>query len=308
MLWPDKAADRASFGASFSLHYCTQLGLDAHKRMILRAACEELGLRRFRLMSYWNIHEPRRGQYDFRQLDWQLDMVAAHGGRVSLCLGKRQPRWPECHMPAWALVLPRQQWYRALYDYIEVVVCRYRSHPALESYQLENEALLRRFGHCRDGDYSRRRLRHERDLVRRLDPAHPIVMSMSDSWGLPWRGPWPDMFGYSVYVRLRDRHGRLQATKYPAWWFGLRAILVRLYSGRRSFIHELQAEPWTTRDIQATAAGEQDAVMSVAQLRRNVAYAQATGLGPYYLWGLEWWYWRRMQGNSRPWDYIATLR
>ncbi len=292
------------YGASFSLHYCSQLGMHSYKRDILRSACEELGLRRFRLMSYWNIHEPRQGQYDFSELDWQMDMVAQYGGKVSLCLGKRQPRWPECHIPEWALALPKEQWYEALYAFVRVVVERYREHPALESYQLENEALLKRFGYCRDGDFSRRRLKIERDIVRATDPHHPLIMSMSDTWGLPWLGPWPDIFGYSIYVRVRDRQGRLEATKYPAWWFRARAVLVRLYSGRRSFIHELQAEPWTVRDIQSTDHGEQDTAMSVAQLKRNLAYARSTALAPYYLWGLEWWYWKRLEGDSRVWEFF----
>ncbi len=63
-----------------------------------------------------------------------MDMAAFYGARVSLCLGKRQPRWPECHIPNWAAALPKEEWHDALYKFIETVVRRYKDHPALESW------------------------------------------------------------------------------------------------------------------------------------------------------------------------------
>lgn len=164
--------------------------------------------------------------------------------------------------------------------------------------------MLKRFGYCPDGDYSRARLYHERDLVKGCDPAHPLIMSMSDTWGLPWLGPWPDIFGYSIYTRLRSPNGTLENTRYAPWWFRLRAQFVKMYARRRSFIHELQMEPWGPRDIQLTTRAEQDETMSVAHIRKNFAYARQTGLAPYYLWGLEWWYWRRLQGDESVWSAI----
>ena len=53
-------------------------------------------------MSYWNEHQKQPGQSDLRELDWQVEMVSRVGGEVSLCLGARQPRWPENHWPDWA--------------------------------------------------------------------------------------------------------------------------------------------------------------------------------------------------------------
>jgi len=126
-------------------------------------------------MSYWDIHEPEHGIYSFRELDKQLNLAAEYNASVSLCLGRRQPRWPECHMPNWAHTLSKAEWYDALFRYIELVVVRYKSHTALASWQLENEALMKRFGHCPDGDFSRARLRKEMRIIKALDDNHPIT-------------------------------------------------------------------------------------------------------------------------------------
>ncbi|HSH31776.1 MAG TPA: beta-galactosidase, partial [Candidatus Saccharimonadales bacterium] len=91
---------RFRFGASFSVKYARDLGLDW--RQVLTEALDDIGIRRFRLMSHWDLIEPQPGQYDFGDLDWQMDQVAARDGEVSITIGLRQPHHPECHQPAWA--------------------------------------------------------------------------------------------------------------------------------------------------------------------------------------------------------------
>jgi hypothetical protein len=296
----------ADLGVSFSLHRCREF--DLTPRTLLKAALEDLGFRRFRLMSYWNIHEPQPGQYDFSELDWQLDLIAQYGGEVTLCLGKRQPRWPECHMPEWAAALPAAEWYRALYDYIGTVVRRYREHPALISWQLENEALLKTFGYCPDKDYSHRRLRQEAALVRRLDRTHPLVMTLSDSWGLPWRRPQPDVYAMSLYRNTINQQGRYTASQRSPGFYRSRALLIRLYTGRPTFIHELQAEPWLDRSITDIPIEQQLQRLDAAKLAENVQFARQTGLKPIDLWGLEWWYWLKVRhGNDSLWDTAQKL-
>lgn len=282
-------------GASFSLHRCSELGLD--KQAVLKAAISELGLRRFRLMSYWNIHEPSPGNYDFQELDWQLELLARYGAQASLCLGKRQPRWPECHMPQWAMELTKQDWYAALMRYIEIVVRRYHRHPALASWQLENEALLRHFGYCPDGDYSRQRLKAECALVKKLDPDHPLIMTLSDSWGLPWHRPKPDSYAMSLYRQTLSNGQIKRSTRSPGF-YRARGLLITLFKNRHTFIHELQAEPWTQGAITETPPAEQLRLMPPNILRENIAFARLSGLQPIDLWGLEWWYWLRDTHDS----------
>jgi hypothetical protein len=294
------------FGASFSLHRCNELGLD--KQAVLKASIKDLGLRRFRLMSYWNVHEQTRGKYDFSELDWQLDLIAEAGGQVTLCLGKRQPRWPECHMPKWAQSLSQKEWYDTLYAYIREVVERYKDHPALETWQLENEALLKSFGHCTDGDYNHGRLRKELKLVKKLDPSHPVIMTLSDSWGIPVRGPRPDKYAMSLYRITINQKGHYAFSKRPPLFYKARRMLIIIFKLRPTFIHELQAEPWLPVSITKVPLDEQLKYMNSKLLEENVAFARKTGSDLIDLWGLEWWYWLRTK-HDKPevWDAAKEL-
>jgi hypothetical protein len=274
------------FGVSFSIKYSRELGIDPKK--CLAAGMKDLGFKRLRLMSYWDIHETALGEYDFSELDWQFKLAEQYGAHVSLCLGLRQPRWPESHWPAWARELERDEWNRALFDFIEAVVKRYKDHPALGSWQLENEALLKSFG--MDGDFDRDRLKYELALVKNLDPNHPVIMSMSDSWGIPWHGPWPDMFGLSIYRYYYDR-GAYRRSRRPAVFYRLRAGVISLITGRPVYIHELQAEPWGPQATVSLAYEEQMVTMSQQHLEETFDFARKTHLLPADAWGLEWWYW-----------------
>ena len=91
--------DPRAYGVSFSVKQCRNFGLDPKETL---AWLLKQGWRRFRLMSYWNEHEKSQGIYDFTELDWQMKMIENAGGTVTLCLGVKQPRWPEYHWPAQA--------------------------------------------------------------------------------------------------------------------------------------------------------------------------------------------------------------
>ncbi len=290
-------------GVSFSLHRCSELGID--KKATLKAALSDLGLKRFRLMSYWNVHEPEQERYNFGELDWQFELLSEYEATATLCIGKRQPRWPECHMPQWALALPKEQWYKALYKYIEVVVSRYRNHPALISWQLENEALLKNFGYCQDNDYSHSRLETEYRLVKSLDPQHPVVMTLSDSWGLPWRRPHPDAYAMSLYRATLNKRGKHVLSGRPPVFYKLRADMIYLLHRKNVFIHELQAEPWLSNAITETSVDEQIRIMTPANITENIAFAKKTDQYPIDLWGLEWWYWiKEHHGHPEYWQTI----
>ncbi|MET0779408.1 MAG: beta-galactosidase [Candidatus Saccharimonadales bacterium] len=276
-----------TFGVSFSIKQCRKFGINPHKT--LDWLITDAGFKRFRLMSYWDEHEKQPGSYDFTELDWQLDRIAKAGGQVSLCLGARQPRWPENHWPEWAWDAPKAERSTALLQYIETVVTRYRKHPALTSYQLENEALLRSFGQRPEVDIDR--LIDEFELVKGLDADHSLIMTTSHHWGIPWNDPIPDVVGFSYYHVVYYMGGYHSAHHY-AWLHRARHYLIRLLKRRPVFIHELQLEPWGPHDIWEMTSAEQDRGMGPAQIAKNVRLAKKTGIKPIDLWGGEWWYWR----------------
>lgn len=280
--------DQDKWGVSFSIKQCRNFGLEPDK--VLKWLIK-IGFRRFRLMSYWDEHEPTQGLLNFESLDKQIETISSAQGKVSLCLGVRQPRWPENHWPEWALKLDRKQRGQEICKYVDTVVRRYRDPPVIESYQLENEALLKSFG--RNPDVDRSRLRREFSLVKNLDPGRKVIMTTSTSWGIPLRRPIPDLVGYSFYQTMfNDRKGRYTLSFHRPWLDKLRAWAIKIILRKRSFIHELQLEPWGPQAIWELSREEQDKSMSIDQIRRNIRMADSTGLQPIDLWGGEWWYWR----------------
>jgi len=290
--------DPKKYGVSFSIKQCRNFGIDPHETLQWLL---DQGWRRFRLMSYWNEHEKHPGEYDFTELDWQIEAITKAGGVVSMCLGAKQPRWPEYHWPDWAWSAIKPVRDEALLRYIEHVVSRYKDVAAIVSWQLENEALLRGFGSRIEID--RARLNKEFALVRSLDPERPIMMSTSNGWGMPLRRPFPDSVGFSCYFRLYS-HGRYHTTMQRPWLHRLRKSLIHVLIGKWVFVHELQCEPWGPQPIWKMDIAEQHKSMSPEHIRRNIAAAQKIQAYPIDLWGAEWWYWRALQGDR---EYVAAV-
>lgn len=268
------------------------MGIDA--RDCLRWLLDQ-GWRRFRLMSYWNEHEKEQGTYDFTELDWQIRMIEQAGGVVTLCLGVKQPRWPEYHWPTWSHALSGEARAGALLDYIDATVQHVRQHDCIVSYQLENEALLSNFGEFIDIDNDR--LKREHEHIQLLDPERPVCMSTSNGWGIPLIGPIPDMVGFSIYT-VMYKNGRYNETIQRPWLHRLRKNLIWLIWRKPVFIHELQCEPWGPKAIWEMSEAEQDKSMDLARLQKNIAWAKKIGAYPIDLWGAEWWYWRYQQGSK----------
>ncbi len=287
-------------GATFVPDYARYFGLDAKETF--SAMIYDLGIKHIRLVSYWDTIEPEQGKYSFSELDWQFKMAEEAGVKVSLALGLRQPRWPECHEPAWSNKLLAGTWKQPLYDYIAAVVNRHKTSPALVSYQLENEYFLKAFGECYDFD--RDRLVHEFNMVKALDPHHTLVVSMSNNAiGTPIGEPTPDLWAISIYKRVWDKNITKRYFEYPipAWYYAFRAGFTKITRGHDSFIHELQAEPWAPdgfEGITGTSIEEQDKSLSAEMLKNRIQYGEATGMKAMYLWGVEWWYWRMTVKND----------
>lgn len=291
-------------GTSFIPAYAESFGLDAKDTM--DALIGDLGIRQFRLVSYWNQLEPEEGRYDFSLLDWQFQKAEASGSKVTLSLGLRQPRWPECHMPDWAKDMPESQWQPKLEAFMAATVNRYKDSPALQSYQVENEFFLMGFGICTN--HNRERLISEYNLVKKLDPHHKIIIARSNNGqGWPIGEPTPDEFGISIYKRVWDAKLTKRYLEYPfpAWYYGSLAGWQKLMTGRDMMIHELQAEAWPPnhQSIQDTPLAEQNKSFNAQIFKKRITYGKDTGMREIYLWGSEYWYYRKEKLNdSSLWD------
>ncbi len=292
------ADEPLTIGTTFIAPYAEYYGLDAKDTM--QAIIDDLGIRRFRLVSYWDRIEPVNGQYDWEELDWQFDKIEQAGGTVSLAIGLRQPRWPECHWPQWAKDEPQTVWQPQLYEFMTQVIERYKDRPSLVSYQLENEYFLDVFGDC--PDHSRERLVEEYNLVKGLDPNTPVIVTRSNnalpSW--PVGEPRADMIGASIYKRVWDGTVTKRYFEYPLppWFYALLAGGAELTTGRNTFIHEMQTEPWAPIGMTNATIEEQDKSLSAEDLPERIQYGVDTGMRTIDLWGVEWWYWRKMKLND----------
>lgn len=286
------------FGATFIPRYAKKFGLAPEPTM--QAIIDDLNIRHFRLVSYWNDIEKSPGVYDFTELDWQFKKVEAANGTVSLAIGLRQPRWPECHMPAWQLGRPKSVWYPPLKTFMSKVIDRYKTSPALESYQLENEFFLDVFGEC--PDFSRERLIDEFNHVKKEDPNHTVIISRSNNaLGLPIGDPRPDKFGISIYKRVWDSSITKRYFEYPfpAWFYAFLAGAGKIVTGKDLIVHELQAEPWgPNKEITDISITEQNKSLSPERLTHRVKFGKATGMREIDLWGVEMWYWRKVALND----------
>ncbi len=284
-----------TLGVSYIPDYASSLGLNPKTTM--EALINDLHVKNFRLVSYWSDIEPTPGHYNFSMLDWEFAQADKAHAKITLAIGLRQPRWPECHAPGWINTAgPESTWVPQLESYMTAVINRYKTNPALSSYQLENEFFNTGFGECNNAD--RNRLINEFTLVKKLDPNHPIIISRSNNYiGLPLGKPTPDISAISVYRRVWSPPiGRYFEYPFPAWYYAFLAGANEILTGKNSILHELQAEPWPPNglSIPQSSLAEQNQSMNAKILKNYINFGKATGMKTIYLWGAEYWYYRKV--------------
>lgn len=292
-------------GATFIPNYAEYFELDAKET--LQAMIDDLGISQFRLVTYWKDYEPIEDQYDFTQLDWQFDMIEQAGGSISLALGLRQPRWPECHGPEWAMERSVPEWTDDLIEFMGVVIDRYKDRDVLLEYQLENEYFLSVFGEC--PDFSRERLVKEFEFIKQKDPTRQVMVSRSNnatpSW--PVGEPRADIVGASIYKRVFDKTvtKRYFEYPYPAWFYAFLAGATELTTGRNTMIHELQTEAWLPEPLSMKSAPLEEMYETFGpdDVVPRIKYGVDTGIRRIDLWGAEWWYHLKQNRNAPEiWD------
>lgn len=293
------------FGVSFNPTYTRYLGFDAGE--VFKTILDEWKFKYIRLSAQWEDIELNRGRYNFSELDYLMNEAEKRGAKILLAVGRKTPRWPECHLPEWAKQISYEEYKQPLRDYISEVIKRYGNHPALEIWQVENEPFLP-FGLCKA--MPRKDLEAEISLVKELDQTHPIMVTDSGELSL-WTktAGAADLFGTTMYrVVWSKMLGYWNYDWFPSSLYRLRLWLNRVPK-EKSYIVELQAEPWIPDGtVQNTSLGEQNKSMNVDRMRKNISYAEETGMPRAYLWGAEWWYWLKKQGEMGIVNYIKTLK
>ena len=283
-----------TYGVSFIPDYATSLGLNPKQTM---QALLNIGVRQFRLTSYWSDIETAPNHYNFSQLDWEFALANAYHAKIILVVGLRQPRWPECHPPSWINTKASlNTWEPQLLTFMTKVINRYKQNPALEAWQLENEYFLKGFGDCTN--FSRKRLITEDKLLARLDPSHDIIIGRSNNAiGIPMNQPVPNIYSISIYKRVWDANitHRYLEYPYPAWYYAFLAELQEIHQHKNMIIAELQAEAWPPngQSIPATTLAVQNQSLNATRLTHRFSFARSTGMKDAILWGAEYWYYRK---------------
>ncbi|MDO8470228.1 MAG: hypothetical protein Q7S84_04435 [bacterium] len=302
---PSSPADHISWGVNFSQKFAS--GLQVDWKAAYLAILEDLRPKHLKVLTAWDDIETEPGVRTFDSVDFQLGEARAHGADVVLVIGMKTGRWPECHLPGWAKSLTKEEQQGRVFALIEAFVTRYRTHPALAAWQVENEAMFP-FGDC--PWYDTAFLRREVALVKQFDPTHPVVVSDSGELSLWWKAATiGDIVGTTLY-RTAWFHELDRALTYPLppVFYGRKAWLVRELFGKPTWNVELQAEPWGRSLLYDLPLEEQQRLMTPKKFNDIISYARQTGLDTFYLWGSEWWY-KMKTVNADPgmWDAAREL-
>lgn len=297
------------YGVSFSSLYAEEIGLDW--KAVYREMLDDLGVRLIRIPVYWSEVEPQEGVHMWDDLDYQLREAAARDARLVLALGRRVPRWPECHVPRWAQERDWEAQKSALREFITAVVLRYRDEEVVALWQVENEPFLESFGDEQCGDeLDTAFLDEEIALVRSLDPSRPIMLTDSGNLGM-WAGAYrrADIFGTSAYLYFWEAPVGAFRTILPPGYYRLKANVMKILFGERPLmISELSLEPWLAAHIDTVPLEEQLRRMNIEKFYEILDYGRRIGFPEQYLWGVEWWYYmREKHGHPEFWDAAKRL-
>lgn len=302
-----RAPKEIQYGVTFTKLYADELRIDWKAAYL--ALLDDLQVRKLRLAAHWPMIEPERDSFNFESLDYQITEAEQRDAEVILSVGRRLPRWPECHVPQWAKELPWEEQKKEIRAQITEVVERYKDSPAIIYWQVENEPYLALFATQECGPLDEAFLHEEIALVRSLDPSRQILVTDSGNLGL-WYKPYRagDAFGTSLYMYFWNEEFGQFKTRLPAAFYRAKANLMRLLFGNKpTLLIELSAEPWLVVHTSEAPLETQLSRMDVEKFKSIIAYAERTNFREQYLWGVEWWYYMREKGHPEFWSFAQTL-
>lgn len=284
--------------------------LDFEPTELFTTILDDLQVKYVRLPLYWNTFETEKDNYDFTEIRKLLEIAQERNVKVILVLGRKLPRWPECHEPDWFAGLTPEAQDQAVINEILVAVRTLESQPSIFAWQLENEPFFEYGPDCPMID--RALYKKELATIREWDSQkRPIIGTDSGEKGawLPTAWTGIDIFGSTMYRQVYlDKKQRYTTYPLPAWTYRVKAGWIRMFSNaNRTFGVELQAEPWFAGvGAQQTQLQEQLRLMNSEVLNENIAYARASGFEQHYFWGAEWWYWMAKVHHDN--SLIETVR
>ena len=291
------------FGVTFSTEFCDELGLDWKETYL--AMLNELHVKYIRIPVYWDEIEKDEGKYDFSKYDYLINEGEKRGASFIITVGRRVPRWPECHSPAWLMSKDDSDTQAATLAMIKTVVERYRGHSSVEYWQVENEPFLSSFGVC--PPLNENFLKQEFALVRSLDTRKVIITGSGELRFWDKEAQIGDIFGSTLYRTVYNSWLGYIRYPFPVTYYRAKAWLAGL-NPDRVMTMELQTEPWVPQGKMIYLTTDQiNQSLSIDQFKANLQYAIDLNFSRTYVWGVEWWYWQKKYGNPEYWRIAAGL-
>jgi len=327
-------AANARVGTTFSQVQCEYLSLnwqEAYKEVLA------MNFDIIRLGAYWSRIEKSKGEFDFSDLDWQIQKARENKIPILLTVGMKAPRWPEYFIPSWLRPARDFHFGSAVSDvphvkectllFISKVVGRYKNEDIIVAWQVENEPLSR--SGPRELWIRKDFLQKEISLVKELDGRNrPIIVNaMTYPNGFLRfltrmaykKNPIDETIdiaqipALNVYFAI----GQKLLSKNICFWTNpkgrisyLSQFVARAASQNKLiWVTELQAEPWEPAELVHTR--EKDAITCGAD-NFHVAFEELRSLNidTIFLWGVEYWIYRKQQYKDNKWieafDQIAN--
>ncbi len=282
----------------------------------------ELGLTWIRIGCYWSDIEKVEGTFDFSEIEYLIKCCQRYNLKILLIVGMKAPDWPEYYIPDWLTEKSRflplhkindgdEQLAKSVLKFVEKSVTTFRDNPVIKVWQIENEPFDPSGG--RGWKISCELLEREIELVKESDPQRKILVNI---WAneLTLRGNYKtamniaDIVGMDIYPKIpppffklfKKYIGPLDSTK------RITNIIKEINnSGKKMWITELQASPWEPSDDLFNS--ENPPSFNVQQFAKNFEIARHLDPEVLFLWGFEYWIYRKALGDNRYWDEARRL-
>ncbi len=311
-------AEDITWGMNFSQKFAQEMGLDWQETYL--ALLDDLDAKNLKVAVPWDLLETEKNEFNFDDLDWQVEQAEIRGAKIILAIGMKTPRWPECHVPGWAKYFSKEEQQEEILNMLTQIVLRYKESDVVAAWQVENEPFFP-FGDCPWVD--KNFLKKEVALVHFLDDSgRPVIITDSGEGSLwinaaaagdkvgttMYRKVWFSVPGFiNKYLKIQN-FGFYVDYPFPSVFYARKALFIEKIFHKEVICLELQAEPYGKELIYNSPLEEQEKTMNLEQFKNNIEYAKNTGLSEFYLWGGEWMYWMKTkQNDSSVWDEARKL-
>ncbi|NCF75508.1 MAG: hypothetical protein GWO87_03420 [Xanthomonadaceae bacterium] len=293
------------YGLNFSQKYATDLGLDWQKTYL--AIINELKPKRLRISTQWDLIEQKQGKFYFSDIDWQLKKAREKNIKIILAIGRRTPRWPECHTPVWAKNFSEKKQQLLVLNLLKKEINHFKKYNNIIYWQLENEPLLNLFGKCPKGD---KKFLDQEIILSKSLTKKPIVLTDSgelSSWmSLSKRC---DILGTSMYRTVWNKYWGFSTYPFPPAFYYYKAKINHFFHKnlQKVIITELQGEAWSNNPLNTIPLNKQYRSMNLKKFKNIIIYARKSGFSEIYIWGAEWWYWLKQNNDNSFWKEAQNV-